>query len=237
MARQPRLYATGYTQLVSIDFSAPTQRSFQASINPPYSDLLSWLAQAAPLSQIAIHGWSISPNGLNILATPQHATSLPSLVQALGRKLAARLKSGNVFSGRYHSTIPQPNLWVLPCLIWLEQQPLRERLVIDAETWPWSSARAHTGVPGTSPAWLQPHPDYWRCGNTPFDRQANYRQKLAAGLPQTSAQQIASCLRGQWALGDQDFISELQKTSTRRVSARAKGRPKKSDASPFNLSS
>lgn len=237
MARQPRLYATGYAQLLSIDFSESAQRSFQISADHTYRDFLTWLAQSAPVSQVVIHGWSICPRGLNILATPEHEASLPSLVQALGRKFAARLKSGNVFAGRFHSTIPQPNLWVLPCLIWLERQPLRERLVDDAETWPWSSARAHTGVPGTSPAWLQPHPDYWLCGNTPFDRQANYRQKLTAGLPLASDLQIASCLRGQWALGDQNFIAELQKTSTRRFSPGKRGRPKKNGASPFNIAS
>lgn len=226
MARQPRLYAAGYTQLVSIEFSEPAQRSFQTSPEPPYRDLLTWMGQAALSSQVAIHGWSICPRALNILATPDHEASLPSLVQAIGRKFAAQLQSGGVFSGRYHSTIPQPNLWVLPCLIWLEQQPLRERLVDNAETWPWSSARMHTGESSATLAWLTPHPDYWLCGNTPFDRQANYRRILATGLPMSSEQQIASSLRGQWALGDQAFIAELQKTATRRVSPGVRGRPK-----------
>jgi putative transposase len=226
MARQPRLYAAGYTQLISIEFSEPAQRSFQTSPEPPYRDLLTWLGQAALSCQVAIHGWSICPRVLNILATPEHEASLPSLVQALGRNFAARLQTGGVFSGRYHSTIPQPNLWVLPCLIWLEQQPIRERLVEDAETWPWSSARMHTGEPSAPLAWLAPHPDYWLCGNTPFDRQANYRRILAAGLPMASERQIASSLRGQWALGDQAFIAELQKTATRRVSPGVRGRPK-----------
>lgn len=225
MARQPRLYAAGYTQLVSIEFSEPAHRAFQTFPEPPYRDLLTWLGQAALSCQVSIHGWSICPRTLNILATPKHEASLPSLVQALGRKFAAQLQSGGVFSGRYHSTIPQPNLWVLPCLIWLEQQPLREGLVDDAETWPWSSARMHTGETSTPLPWLEPHPDYWLCGNTPFDRQAHYRRLLAAGLPLSSERQIAFSLRGQWALGDQAFIAELQKTATRRVSPGVRGRP------------
>jgi len=226
MARQPRLYAAGYTQLVSIEFSESAQRSFQTSPEPPYRALLTWLGQAAMSCQVVIHGWSICPRIFNILATPEHEASLPAMVQALGRKFAAQLQTGSVFSGRYHSTIPQPRLWVLPCLIWLEQQALRERLVDDAETWPWSSARTHTGLSSQSLAWLAPHPDYWRCGNTPFDRQANYRRILSAGLPISSEQHIASSLRGQWALGDKAFMAELQKTANRRVSPGARGRPK-----------
>ncbi len=235
MARQPRLYAAGYAQLLSIDFSEPAQRSFQSPGEPPFHDLLLWLGQAASTYKVAVHGWSICPRALSLLATPEQEDSLPSLVQALGRKFAARLQSGSVFSGRYHSTIPQPGLWVLPALIWLEQQPLRDHLVDDAQAWLWSSARLHTGVPSTPLTWLQPHPDYWLCGNTPFDRQANYRRMLIAGLPTSSERLIAFSLRGQWALGDQAFIAELQKIATRRVSPGTRGRPKKGDPSPLNF--
>lgn len=227
MARQPRLYAEGYAQLISVDFSESTQRSLQSFDSQPYPELLNWLGRLAPLHQVAVHGWAVTPRSMVILATPEASSSLPSLVQALGRNLAAHLRSGSVFAGRYHSTIPQPGLWVLPSLIWLELHPVREKLVEDAESWPWSSARTHTGAPGGMYSWLQPHPDYWLCGNTPFDRQANYRRKLSEGLPSASDRQISTCLRGQWALGDERFMADLQKTATRRVQPGVRGRPKK----------
>lgn len=235
MARQPRLYAPGFAQLVSIDFSESAQRSLQtpAIQNQPYLEMLNWLSQYSLSCNVSIHGWSIGRRALNILATPAHASSMPSLVQSLGRKLAAQLKSGSVFAGRYHSTIPQPGLWALPSLLWLELEPVREKLVDDAEVWPWSSARAHTGLLSTSPILLQPHPDYWMCGNTPFDRQANYRKKLSEGLSSVSEQKITQSLRGQWALGDDVFISELQKSASRRVSPGQRGRPKKDCSVPI----
>lgn len=227
MARQPRLYAKGYAQLVSIHFSEAVQRAPAASPDQRYKNLTAWLGESSLACNTVIHGWAITAQVINILATPTDNTGLPSLVQALGRKLAAQLKLGHVFSGRYHATIPQPGAWVLPALVWLEQQPVRERLVEQAESWPWSSAQTHAGTLGQAPAWLQPHSDYWLCGNTPFDRQANYRQKLANGLPATSDQRIAFCLNGQWALGDASFIQELQTLTSRRVSPGIRGRPKK----------
>lgn len=227
MARQPRLYAEGYAQLISVDFSESTRRTLQPFNAQPYPDLTNWLGKLAPTHLVSIHGWSITPRGLLLLATPEHSAGLSSLVQALGRNLAAQLRTGSVFAGRYHSTIPQPGQWVLPSLLWLEQQPLRERLIEDAEFWPWSSARAHTGAPDSVYSWLVPHPDYWLCGNTPFDRQAIYRKKLSEGLPSEAEQKIAACLRGQWALGDDLFMGDLQKTATRRVQPGVRGRPKK----------
>ena len=228
MARQSRLYAAGYAQLISIQFSDAAQQLSQPLLDQRYQNMTAWLGESAPLCNASIHGWSITPRTLLLLATPTHDKSMPSLVQALGRKLAAQLKLGGVFAGRYHATIPQPGLWVLPALIWLEQQPVRENLVEDAELWPWSSARVHTGAVSQAISWLQPHPDYWRCGNTPFDRQANYRKRLYDGLPTTADKRISFCLNGQWALGDASFIAELQKIATRRVSPGNRGRPKKS---------
>ena len=227
MARQPRLYAEGYAQLISVDFSESTRRSLQSFNAQPYPDLTSWFGNLASVHSVSLHGWSITPRCLILLATPENPSSLPSFIQALGRNLAAQLKTGSVFAGRYHSTIPQPGRWVLPSLVWLEQQPLRERLIEDAEFWPWSSARAHTGSMDAVYSWLVPHPDYWLCGNTPFDRQASYRMKLSEGLTSEADKQITTCLRGQWALGDKSFLDELQKTATRRVQPGTRGRPKK----------
>jgi putative transposase len=227
MARQPRLYAKGYAQLVSIHLSEAIQRAPEASLDQRYNNLTAWLGESSLACDTVIHGWVITSQAINFLATPTDNKGLPSLVQALGRKLAAQFKLGHVFSGRYHATIPQPGAWVLPALIWLEHQPVRERLVEQAESWPWSSAHTHAGTLGQAPAWLQPHSDYWLCGNTPFDRQANYRQILAEGLSATSVQRIVFCLNGQWALGDASFIQELQTLASRRVSPGARGRPKK----------
>ena len=227
MARLPRLHASGLAQLVSMQLRLPALHATESLGDHHYRQLFVWLGQSATREGVAVHGWSITPRAIQVLVTPSHERSIPALVQSLGRNLAAQLKVGSVFSGRYRSMIPQPGLWVLPTLLWLERQPLREELTLDAEAWPWSSARAHTGAPGTPPTWFQPHPDYWACGNTPFDRQAAYRKLLSEGARPTIDRQIEYCLRGQWGLGDSTFLLELEKISQRRVSPAPRGRPRK----------
>lgn len=230
MARQPRLYAPGFAQLISIQISRLDPLVSSAMSDQLFHEMINWLGQFSQAYRVTIHGWSLTPSCILLLASPVDDRGIPLLVQALGRKLAARLKTGTVFSGRYHSTIPQPGQWVLPTMLWLEYQACREHIVTDPEHWPWSSARAHTGAPsppGASPAWLQSHPDYWLCGNTPFDRQAYYRKTLAEGLSSFTVQRIAASLKGQWVLGDENFALDLQKTATRRVSPGKRGRPKK----------
>jgi len=232
MARLPRLYAAGFAQLIAIQLREPSQPALQPLGDHHYRSLLTWLGQSSLRDGVRIHGWSLTPRSIYILASPAHNKSIPALVQSLGRHLAAELKVGSVFAGRYHSLIAQPALWVLPTLIWLESQPAREGFTNDAETWPWSSARSHTGAPGVPPSWFAPHPDYWACGNTPFDRQAAYRQRLAKGNTSGVDRQIEACLRGQWALGDTAFLTELEKMTPRRPRPGARGRPRKHPVSP-----
>lgn len=228
MARLPRLYAPGLPQLLFADLSS---QASQASLNQShhfYPDLLQWIGDACMRENVAVHGWVLTPGAIALIATPNDQYGLPKLIQSLGRHLAARLKTGPVFQGRYRSTVLEPGHWLIPALIWLEWLPVRTGLVSDPELWPWSSAVAHTGSPGINPGWLAHHVDYWACGNTPFDRQAIYRTYLQNGNPASTDQQIEQSLRGQWALGRASFLAELALTSSRRVRPNLRGRPKKS---------
>lgn len=229
MARLPRLYAAGFAQLVSMQLRSASELAPQ-SISEHYRDVFTWIGSGATREGVTLHGWSMTSQRIYLLATPDHEKGIPALVQSIGRNLAAQLKTGRIFSGRYRSMIPQPGVWVLPTLLWLERQAVRESLTSDPEAWPWSSAQVHTGAPGTPPTWFQPHPDYWACGNTPFDRQASYRQQLIEGTRRAVEEQIESSLRGQWGLGDASFLDELSKIAQRRVSPAPRGRPRKANA-------
>jgi len=227
MARLARLFAPAYAQLLTAQF-APAAASVLSSAPGPALALLSgWLGQSAHLHHVAVHGWCIASKGLYLLATPSDALGVSRLIQDLGRRLAAHLKVGGVFNGRYRSTIPQPERWVLPCLVWLERSAMREGLVDEPSQWVWSSALTHTEGSDARASWLQPHHDYWLCGNTPFARQAAYRDQLSAGNRAAIDRQIERALTGQWGLGDQAFLAELAVCANRRVQPGLRGRPKK----------
>jgi len=227
MARLPRLYAPGLPQLVQARFVRPLAAPGTPAPGALFNDIAAWLGEAATRHRVAVHGWVLATGRVLLLATPEDEGSLPRLMQTLGRNLAARLRDGRVFAGRYRSALVEPGAWVLPALAWLETQPLRDGSTHDPESWPWSSAAAHTGALATPPAWLSDHADYWACGNTPFDRQAAYRRRLHEGLPREQAERIERTLSGQWALGGAGFIASLSATASRRVSPGRRGRPRK----------
>ena len=227
MARLSRLYAPNLAQLVSAQFAPGASRAMQTDATLTYRLILDWLGQSAALHQVKVQGWSLSPRRLVLLMTPADRVGIPRVIQDLGRRLAGHLKTGTIFDGRYHSTIPEPGRWIIATLLWLERTAVREGLVSEPGQWVWCSSRAHTEGADPHGPWLQPHNDYWLCGNTPFARQASYAAQLSQGNTPQQDEKIETCLTGQWALGSDAFLTELGELATRRVSPAPRGRPKK----------
>ncbi|WP_263912832.1 hypothetical protein [Achromobacter sp. 79A6] len=233
MARLPRLYAPGLPQLVQANFIQPLAAPSQPAPADILNQLAAWLGESAQRHRVSVHGWLLANDRILLLATPADEEGLPRLMQTLGRNLAARLRGGRVFAGRYRSALLEPGAWVLPALVWLETYPVRSGASQDPDSWPWSSASSHTGNTSAAPAqWQSDHADYWACGNTPFDRQANYRKRLQDGLSREETQRIDQAVSGQWALGGANFIASLAHTASRRVAPGQRGRPRKKPAAP-----
>jgi putative transposase len=95
--------------------------------------------------------------------------------------------------------------------------------VAQARDYPWSSHGHYVGL--RTDSLLTPHPLYWELGNTPFAREVAYSELVQAGLSaETQTSLTQSALRG-WALGEPDFVADLQKRTQRRVSQAVAGRP------------
>jgi len=226
MARLSRLYAPDTPQLVQVRFTHPLAPLHEPAPADKLNLLADWLRSAAHDSRVRVHGWALLNDRLALLATPSDKAGVAGLIQAVGRRFATRLEKGRVFAERYRSALLQPNAWVLPALIWLDRLPVQHHHVDDPTRWPWSSATQHTGIGPTAAHWAHEHVDYWKLGNTPFERQAHYRRLLEEGLDARPLQQLEDALFGQWALGDEDFLARLKRTSSRRLSPAKRGRPR-----------
>lgn len=231
MARLPRLYVPNIPQLAQARFAKPLALPSDPTPVAQLDMLAAWLREVAleqTLEQrAAVHAWVLLNDRLVLLATPAAPDSIARLIQAFGRRYATRLQHGRVFTGRYHSALLQPGHWVLPAQVWLEHLPVQTGYVDTPQAWPWSSAAYHAGTSHSTGAWLTNHPDYWLDGNTPFERQARYSQRLAHKLPASQRQQIEHALSGQWALGEPAFLTGLQGRASRRLAPAPRGRPRK----------
>jgi putative transposase len=197
--------------------------------------LLALLDENARKFQVALHAYVLMDNHFHLLATPRTADGLPQMMQAVGRRYVRYFndkqgRTGTLWEGRYKSTVIQSERYLLACMAYMDLNPVRAGMVAQPADYAWSSHAHFIGV--RVDKIITPHPLYWALGNTPFAREAQYAQLVQSGI--SPVQQTAltdSALRG-WALGDSEFVADLQKGTTRRLSKGTPGRPSKTSGTP-----
>lgn len=225
MARLPRLTLPGYPHHI-IQHGNNRQAIFATKAD--YQTMLDLLAENARKFDVAVHAYVLMSNHFHLLATPHTADGLPQMMQAVGRRYVryfndSQKRSGTLWEGRYKSTLIQTERYLLACMVYIDLNPVRAGLAGQAGDYPWSSYGHYTGL--RSDKLITPHPLVWELGNTPFAREAAYAELVQGGLnPAQQAALTDSVLRG-WALGEPDFVAELQKRTQRRLAKISAGRP------------
>jgi putative transposase len=225
MARLPRLTLAGYPHHI-IQRGNNRQPIFVQ--RGDYEELLALLAQSAARFGVALHAYVLMSNHFHLLATPSSADGLPQMMQAVGRSYVRHFnhdhgRTGTLWEGRYKSTLIQTERYLLACMAYIDLNPVRAGLVAQARDYPWSSHGHYVGL--RSDPLVTPHSLYWELGNTPFAREAAYEQLVQAGVAVSDQAALTKATLSGWALGEADFVADLQKRTQRRVSQAAVGRP------------
>ncbi len=225
MARLPRLTLPGYPHHI-IQRGNNRQAIFASDAD--YETLLSLLDEHARKEAVALHGYVLMSNHFHLLATPDTAEGIPAMMQGVGRRYVRYFnqrqgRTGTLWEGRYKSTLIQAERHLLACMVYMDLNPVRAGMVAAPGDYRWSSY--HHFVGRKNDRLITPHPLYWELGNTPFAREAGYQAMGQAGVStQQQAALTDSALRG-WALGEPNYVADLQRRTERRVSKTSAGRP------------
>lgn len=227
MARLPRLTLPGHPHHI-IQRGNNRQPIFAGT--PDYETLLGLLEEYAKKLQVAIHAYVLMSNHLHLLATPSSAEGVPQMMQALGRSYvryfnARQARTGTLWEGRYKSTLIQAERYLLACMVYIDLNPVRAGLVSDPADYPWSSHQHYIGR--RSDRLVTPHPLYWELGNTPFAREAAYAELVRSGIGSEQQRALTDSTFHGWALGEANYVADLQRRTERRVSKGRPGRPKR----------
>ncbi len=225
MARLPRLTVPGYAHHI-IQRGNNRQAIFDSRAD--YELLLDLLEENARKHQVAIHAYVLMSNHFHLLATPETVEGIPQMMQALGRRYVRNFnlrhaRSGTLWEGRYRSTLIQAERYLLACMVYIDLNPVRAGMVVDPADYFWSSYQHYVGR--RADKLVVPHPLYWELGNTPFARDQAYGDLVRSGVgPEQQKLLTSSALQG-WALGEPDYVADLQKRTLRRVTRAQAGRP------------
>ena len=225
MARLPRLTIPGYPHHI-IQRGNNRQAIFAGDAD--YELLLSLFEDNARQAGVAIHAYVLMSNHFHLLATPETVQSIPQMMQAVGRRYVRQFnrlqgRTGTLWEGRYRSTLIQTERYLLACMAYIDLNPVRAGLVADPAEYLWSSHRHYVGL--RRDRLITPHSLYWELGNTPFARDAAYAELVRSGITAEQQQLLTNATLSGWALGEADYVADLQRRTARRVSKTRAGRP------------
>ena len=225
MARLPRLTLPGYPHHI---IQRGNNRQMIFADTQDFATMMALLAENAHKFAVAVHAYVLMDNHFHLLATPATADALPLMMQAVGRSYVRYFnqrhgRSGTLWEGRYRSTLIETERYLLACMVYIDLNPVRAGMVAQPGAWQWSSHAHYLGQ--RIDKLVTPHALYWALGNTPFAREAAYAGLVQAGIGSGEQAALTEAALSGWALGDAEFVAELQKKSPRRVAKAKAGRP------------
>ncbi|WP_286746094.1 transposase [Aquabacterium sp. UBA2148] len=229
MARLPRLGVAGWPHLL---IQQVHDGQLLARDDTDRQDLLDALREAARQHGVAVHAYQIGTSALVLLVTPERADSTSLFMQAVGRRYVANHnrrhgRQGGLWSGRFRGTVLEPARYLLDAMAFTETRDAGPDALPGGTVWSdWSSAPHHLGL-RTDPL-VTDAPGFWALGNTPFERQAAWRQRLQEGLGASQRRELAEAMHKGWALMPPEQQRAMEASIGRPLSPRPRGRPRKS---------
>ena len=152
-----------------------------------YESYLLMLRSATARYDVAVHGFSLMTTHTHLQLTPSTEVGASAAMKELGVRYVLYFnrryqRVGTLWTGRFRAKPIEDERYWISCLRYIEQNPVRANIVVQADQYRWSSYRAHAFGNGVSVEWLASHPVLDALGSNPGQRQAAYRAICAIPL-------------------------------------------------------
>ena len=197
---------------------------------PDYQTYLHWLKEASERYHCDIHAYVLMTNHVHLLVTPQHKNSVSLMMQYVGRHYVPYIHhtygtSGTIWEGRYKASLIQDEQYLLTCMRYIEQNPVRASMVKSPGAYRWSSYSAN-GL-GKHNDLIHKHALYKALARTTPVRIQVYRDMFKAQVDDS----ILSDIRASWQtgtpLGNDHFKKKIEAKLQCKVGQARRGRPLK----------
>ena len=157
------------------------------------------LSHALAQARCAVHAYVLMTNHVHVLATPMERDGPAKMMRMLGVRYVRYFndryrRSGTLWEGRFRSTLVKSSQHFFACSRYIEQNPVRARIVNDPRDYEWSSV--HRNAYGRDDAMVSEHPLYTQLGIDLETRTAVYRELVATSLTTSTLADIRGTHRG-----------------------------------------
>ena len=158
---------------------------------------LHWLGRYAARFGCAVHAYVLMGNHVHLLVTPSRTGGVSGLMRALGERYAryvgdAHGRAGALWEKRFEATPVYAGRYVISCMRYIEQNPVRARMAARPGEYRWSSFRSN--ALGQDDALVTPHAIYYSLGRSAASRQAAYRALFQAQASSSRRRRLTSVL-------------------------------------------
>ena len=192
-----------------------------------------------------VHAYVFMTNHVHLLATPRAHLALSRSIQALGRRYVPYFnkragRTGTLWEGRYRSGPVAGDHHFLNCHRYIEQNPVRAKMIDDPALYPWSSHRANLGLARDD--LVTPHPLFLALAASDRERADTYRKLFNCTLEDSVVERIRDCLNNGWGFGGEAWREEvegradrrLQRVGPARVRSVPRRNPRREHSDPMN---
>ena len=172
-----------------------------------------------------ILAYCLMTNHIHLVASPKTLVSLHRTLKPLHTRYANLINrrfgwKGHFWQGRFFSN-PLDEHYMWTAIRYVEQNPVRAKIVKKAQQYPWSSAAAHCGL----------KKDALLAANVPWDKKMSdpdrWSSWLAAEEEKDSLKILQRNIPKGLPCGDETFIRRLEKLTGKALRFRPQGRPNK----------
>jgi putative transposase len=194
MARLRRFFVPGVSAHI---IKRGNNRASIFSGAPDYRRFLAELADAAGAHGVAVHGYVLMTNHIHVVATPDIPRAIPAMMKRVGERYSRYFnrrydRIGTPWCGRYKALLLEDERYWLTCLRYVEQNPVRAKMVVQPDDYEWSSYSAHAS--GTTGSWLRSHPLLDALGRCDQERAETYRRLCAASVSDDEVRRIRNAV-------------------------------------------
>jgi putative transposase len=222
MARMARAVAPGVPHHVTQRGNRRQKVFFADGDYAAYKELL---AEGCKAAEVAVWAYCLMPNHVHLILVPSDADGLRAALAEAHRRYTRAINqrkgwTGYLWQGRFAS-FAMDEAHLLAGAAYVEQNPVRARLVERARDWRWSSARAHLNGRDDGLVKVKPL----------LDRVDNWAAFLGERLTAQDLEPIRSGERTGRPLGAPAFVRQLEKRLGRKLARQKPGpKPREDDA-------
>ncbi len=178
---------------------------------------------------IKIYAWCLMTNHVHLIVEPgDDAKTISELMKRLaGRQstLVNKLekRSGSLWDGRFKASPIQRDEYRLPCLRYVEMNPMRANMVAGLRQYRWSSYRERMGLGNKHR--LDLDPTFLSLAENKDACRVRYKEYIKMGITGKEIKLLRAALQRNRLTGNDRFFEEVTIRIGRRAESRGRGRP------------